>query len=564
MTSNHNQSALTAIAERPLWLPRAPITENRRRATASLIFFELAIAARTGMELSAAARAIYHRTAITSHRTSTLGLFGFLEFVFLKLIFRLFALFVLLGLPSLGLVLIAIFHTFNPRVHMMTVAGQLSDFLAQGLPLHEAMAQMPRDFSPEECLLVQVATETNRLPQTLEQLGQPQLPDLWNGQNSKPLLFLIFQGLTIAAIIGFLMLFIIPKFEDIYHQLDGRLSPSLQIVIAVTSVIMNSMIFPLILALILTWIYRTVASGGWVFLIAYALSFQAIVTLLLNFIAGSFYLIIHLLFSPAPTNPITISYTVQTGLFYPTSSPEESLQIFLLSWSTLVLAHILYEIFSGKTPRHQKSPHRGYFLSFLAFCALFLILGLFVPNFGLVPWIPLAALLLAALSFSLRRSLSKSTLENVLSHWWRLIISRLTKTSTQELQLLNVFGIAIHHQFPEDRILSLLQQYGRSGWSYPIQRLIKLHHEGTPLRLAMISSGLFSGYQLAHLQAIPSDHQLGIRILNAVDDILLTQKYHFQRKKLQLQLGIYAFLGSVTYFFLYQLYNAMTILSSLS
>lgn len=552
-------------------LPRAPITENRRGATASIIFFELAIAARTGMELSAAAKAISERRAITSHRTTIpLGLLGVLE-AFFRAPWKVLALLTTVWLPQLTLILSAAFSEtfFSPRKHQMAVANDLARLLALGLPLHQAMAQMPRDFSPEECLLVQIATETNQLPEILQELGHRNLlpQRLFQCFRSTP--YFLTVGLFITLLTFFLSENIQSKFQDIYYQL-GAFLPSLTNSLPFSlNLFFHPSITPLIIAFFFIALYRVASRGKWLPTLAFALIIPQFLFLISEKAMQSsdhfFFLVTtsslsSVIFSQ-PNQIIILSQL--TGII-----DQETISFLLFAiLSSLVLGFGVCQILLGislqKLPQSQPQKHQTIILRTFK---LALILSLAVSLVTFAPIIALTLFLSGLFGVGLARLvrcfLRSPTLDK-LCFTFRKFLPFLPPFAATETNLLRFFGIALRHHLPEERFLPLLHQYGRTGWRYPIKSLLTQLQTGTPLLSALISSGVFSGNRLARLQALRCDSQLGQKILDAVEDMVLTHALLRQRREIQYRLIVYAFFGLLVYAILLHWYSILFRIPSL-
>jgi protein transport protein HofC len=108
------------------------------------------------------------------------------------------------------------------RVRMM----KLASLFESGCSVPDALQQVPRIISRDALLLAHVGQRTGRLPQALKMAASSrasQLP-IWTAIATR-FAYLLFVLLTIQTICGFLLYFVLPKFEAIFNDFGVPLPP---------------------------------------------------------------------------------------------------------------------------------------------------------------------------------------------------------------------------------------------------------------------------------------------------------------------------------------------------
>ncbi len=120
------------------------------------------------------------------------------------------------GMP-LGPTLLAFADQYGGRVRQRML--RLASLLEDGCPLAEALDQVPRLISRDAQLLAHVGQQTGRLPEALRMAASTrasQLP-IWSAIAGR-FAYLLAVLLVMQGICGFLLYFILPKFEAIFKD----------------------------------------------------------------------------------------------------------------------------------------------------------------------------------------------------------------------------------------------------------------------------------------------------------------------------------------------------------
>jgi type II secretory pathway component PulF len=110
---------------------------------------------------------------------------------------------------------------------------RLAAMLESGIPLSQAIRMVPGVASREMALAVTVGQFTGQLAQSLKRLHERRLTPLWAEFGPRlfyPLLLLV----VLTGVLGFLMVFIIPKFEKIFLEFRLRLPYETELLIVIS------------------------------------------------------------------------------------------------------------------------------------------------------------------------------------------------------------------------------------------------------------------------------------------------------------------------------------------
>jgi len=103
------------------------------------------------------------------------------------------------------------------------VAFRLAEWIAEGRTLSDAMACMPRIFTPQQCKAVAIGEETGHLAETLETLADYCEMSGQIDQIRSALMYPITVLFVAGVILGFIVTKIIPKLLDVFRQLGADL-----------------------------------------------------------------------------------------------------------------------------------------------------------------------------------------------------------------------------------------------------------------------------------------------------------------------------------------------------
>ena len=132
-----------------------------------------------------------------------------------------------------GIILLMLISAWASDVERVArvLAHRLLPLIRAGHPLSDAMAKLRTDYTPQEVASVRAGEQQNNLPMALEKLGQFQyyerdLQRQWNRMG-----YPVWIGTFMLAIVGFCMVFIMPKYRDIYDQLALELPGPTQLLV---------------------------------------------------------------------------------------------------------------------------------------------------------------------------------------------------------------------------------------------------------------------------------------------------------------------------------------------
>src|SRR5471030_131010 len=129
------------------------------------------------------------------------------------------------GLPlreSLGLL-----AEDHPRAGWRCLLRLLSDKIEQGLTLSQALADFPQIFPPVYCAMMALGELTGRLDQCCHTLAEQQTRlDRLSKRVLAALRYPLFILFTAAAVIGLMLMVVLPEFARLYAQLNAPLPAS--------------------------------------------------------------------------------------------------------------------------------------------------------------------------------------------------------------------------------------------------------------------------------------------------------------------------------------------------
>lgn len=203
---------------------RGPTTTGQRRASLELLLRELAFAVRHNCPLDLTLR------SMSEEGTNRFGP-TFLLIAVLVLLVAFSALGFVTGwayMPKLVaapvLVVVGVMMSVKVCVtareqYLQYVAERLTDLIAEGRTLSQAMERMPRAFTRQQCKAVAIGEQTGRLAESLETLAE----DLRLSQRFAFIASAIMYPATLlmvaVTILTFIRYRIVPKYVDIFHQI---------------------------------------------------------------------------------------------------------------------------------------------------------------------------------------------------------------------------------------------------------------------------------------------------------------------------------------------------------
>lgn len=135
-----------------------------------------------------------------------------------------------------------------PSRAMRDVAMDLIDRLQTGSTLSEGLAKQPGVFDPLLVGLVHAGELTGRLPDVLAEIvSSLKWQDELHSRTRKALRYPLFVGVVIFAVIGFLMIYLVPQLSLFLTAMGRQLPLQTRVLIATSSAVMH--LWPLLLAL---------------------------------------------------------------------------------------------------------------------------------------------------------------------------------------------------------------------------------------------------------------------------------------------------------------------------
>jgi len=218
-------------------------TATRREAKA-ILFKELAVAVKHGMPLDEALN-----NAMQSEGNRLDALFnrksGNILTAWTLVIFYLF----LVGTGAIFLLLLLSTWASDVERVARVLALRLSPLVRQGYSLADAMRQLPADYTVEEAETIRAGEAWGDLAGALENLSNFQHYEREIQRHWSRMAYPIWLSLLMMTILQFTVIFIVPKFNDIYDQLGAELPGPTQLLIGVGGFLFNSAGYILIPAL---------------------------------------------------------------------------------------------------------------------------------------------------------------------------------------------------------------------------------------------------------------------------------------------------------------------------
>lgn len=103
------------------------------------------------------------------------------------------------------------------------LAMRLQEDAEKGLPLSVCMGNHPHDFSEQEVSIAAAGEQWGRLPSALQSLSEFQVTERQLSTQGANVLYPFVIGYLCMGILSFIMIFILPKFKDIFDQLHAEL-----------------------------------------------------------------------------------------------------------------------------------------------------------------------------------------------------------------------------------------------------------------------------------------------------------------------------------------------------
>lgn len=145
---------------------------------------------------------------------------------------------------------------FSPDQMVKLLAGRLHPEILRGLTLSEAMMRLGKIFSRQEIAIIRMGENFGLLPQALKRLADYRQTDRRLHRLHACLIYPFYLSLLAVSVVSFIMIFILPKFEDLFAQLGGKMPPLTQGLIRVSSLVGNHLaeVTTLLSGGLITWI----------------------------------------------------------------------------------------------------------------------------------------------------------------------------------------------------------------------------------------------------------------------------------------------------------------------
>ncbi len=126
-----------------------------------------------------------------------------------------------------------------------------ADYLDDGMPIADALDQVPNLFPPDVQLAIQSGAESGTLASTLKHqatalVEQEQRRTSWLGF----FLYLFVLLVVMASVVSFIMVFIIPKFKKIFEDFATELPAMTKLTVSFSDFMVRYAIYPFLLAFV--------------------------------------------------------------------------------------------------------------------------------------------------------------------------------------------------------------------------------------------------------------------------------------------------------------------------
>jgi type IV pilus assembly protein PilC len=139
------------------------------------------------------------------------------------------------------------------------LARDLHRRMLAGVPLSEAMKRDPRVFSDFEVAMVKTGEQSGRLPEMLQMLADYERQrGKFEFYGTKNIVYPIALAVMAAIIIGFVLLRIIPKFEEIFSVLGAALPGMTWMLIQISRSIIHHFFYYLVALILLLYLWSIV------------------------------------------------------------------------------------------------------------------------------------------------------------------------------------------------------------------------------------------------------------------------------------------------------------------
>jgi len=129
------------------------------------------------------------------------------------------------------------------------VLATLRDKVTTGVPLHQAMAEFPKIFSPEIMAIVQAGEVSGRMPEVFESLSEYyEWLDKLVGDVRQALIYPLMVICASTALVLMLFTFVVPKFVGLLTDLNLKVPMLTRVVMAISNTLIHY--WPMVLAAI--------------------------------------------------------------------------------------------------------------------------------------------------------------------------------------------------------------------------------------------------------------------------------------------------------------------------
>jgi type IV pilus assembly protein PilC len=136
------------------------------------------------------------------------------------------------------------------------LARRLERYVLSGHSLSDAMRKYPSIFHAEEVRIVQAGESWSRLPEALRRLSQFQMAEGRLADMRHFLAYPIVLAVILMSLLSFILVTIVPKFEDIFRQLGADALPTLTHQLIRAGDIVAHQIHVIVLLLVALFLFR--------------------------------------------------------------------------------------------------------------------------------------------------------------------------------------------------------------------------------------------------------------------------------------------------------------------